>query len=764
MAVDLGDGRQDKSADSGRPKRSVTLRSATLGLWLAGIALIVVSAVTAASAGENTPQRREYWNIRGYWVLYLFLSALIATLLYVPFRRGRLYRLGRKEMRIDNIPQRLKNAFSRGATAHRVFRDPYAAIYHTCIYTSIIALTIVTTLLLVDNEIWQPLAGDPFLRGNVYLVYKFCGDLFGVIGLVGVTMAGIRRYVTRKPRVQWDQQWEDQVILGLLAFLLLSGLIQQGMRIGATELQPATSGVFFSGHPDWSHWAPVGFLVGKAMISLGAGVVLMERIHRTLWWMHMPAAFIWLSLIAYTKLGHIFLAPANGFFKSLKPYGRLSYPTNLLDEAAAASMSEEQTFGAAKLQDLSWKQLFDSDVCVRCGRCTNACPSHVAGQPLSPMSIVQNVKDYMSEFGPALATARERGVAEPQPSRTLVGESVAEEQLWSCRTCGACMQECPVFIEHIPTIIDFRRHLVMDQGSIPATAQAALQNIEQRGHPWRGTQLQRTTWMENMQVPQFTGEQEYLYWVGCTGALVDRNVPITQAVIRLMMDAGVDFGVLGAQETCNGDPARRLGNEFTFQTQVQANGELFKALNVRKVITHCPHCFNVFANEYPDFGVQFEVIHHSVFLQQLIEQGKLRPKNAFGQKVTFHDSCYLGRHNGIYEAPRDVLKSIPGLDLIEMPRNRDKGFCCGAGGGMIWLEEKKGRRVNQVRAEEAIATGADVVAVACPFCIQMFEDAIPALQPDEEHRMRAVDIAELLEASVGSPGSPDSNGAGSTAG
>jgi Fe-S oxidoreductase/nitrate reductase gamma subunit len=750
MAKDGSAARTRRNAGPRRPRRArdERLRSATAGIWAGLAGLLIAGGLFAAQISNDTPHREAYWNIDGGWMIYVLLAALLATLLYVPFRRARLYRIGRPDLRTDRIKERLRNALTRGATAHRVFRDPYAAVYHTCIYASIIVLFIVTTLLLIDHEIVEPLTGEPFLRGPVYLGYKLVGDSFGLIGIVGVAMAVRRRYIAHKLRVVWDQRWEDQVIVGLLAFLLVSGIIIQGMRIGATEMQPASPTNPLGGHESWSYWAPAGWLVAKIMIGLGSSVSLMENIHRILWWTHIPVAFIWLSLIAYTKLGHIFLAPANGFFKTLQPYGRLTYPADLLDENAP--LAEDASFGAAKLQDLSWKQLFEADVCVRCGRCSEACPSHTSGQPLSPMSIIQNLKAYVNDYGPALAAAREEGRPLPEPDKPLVGGYVADEQLWACRTCGACMQECPVFIEHVPTIVDFRRHLVMDQASIPATAAASLQNIEQRGHPWRGTQLQRTTWMDSMEVPEYTGEQEYLYWVGCTGALVDRNVPITQAIMRLLVEAGVDFGVLGAQETCNGDPARRLGNEFLFQMQVQANGELFKALNVRKVITHCPHCFNTFANEYPDFGVQFDVIHHSVFLQQLIEQGKLKPKNAFGQKVTFHDSCYLGRHNGIYEAPRDVLKAIPGLELVEMPRNRSKGFCCGAGGGMIWLEEKKGRRVNQVRAEEAANTGAGVVAVACPFCIQMFEDGIPAVQPDENNRMKAVDISELLEASVGS--------------
>ncbi|MGH2584624.1 MAG: (Fe-S)-binding protein, partial [Dehalococcoidia bacterium] len=400
-----------------------------------------------------------------------------------------------------------------------------------------------------------------------------------------------------------------------------------------------------------------------------------------------------------------------------------------------------------KIQDFTWKQLFELDVCVRCGRCSDNCPAHISGQPLSPMMIIQNLKTHLNEVGPELIEAKQRG--EPLPLfEHMVGGAVKEEALWACRTCGACMQECPVYIEHVPSIVDMRRWLVLDKAEVPETAMAALQNIEQRGHPWRGSPFTRTDWMDSMEVPQYDGSQEYLYWVGCTGALVDRAIKITQAVVKLLSDAGVSYGVIGAAETCNGDPARRLGNEYLYQMLVQQNIETFNSLGVKKIIVHCPHCFNTFKNEYPDFGARFEVVHHAKLLDHLLKEGKLQPKAGLGQKITYHDPCYLGRLNGIYDEPRELLESIPGVELVEMQRSRTTSMCCGAGGGNIWQKEKEGRRVNHVRTQQAIDTGADAVAVACPFCIQMFEDGIPALQPDEAKRIKAFDIAELLEVSV----------------
>ena len=714
----------------------------SLGGLLIPIAILggISALEIGRTADHESAQREVFFNIELPVIMYFIFALSVAIIVGAFIQRARVWRLGRPQGVLDNLGARITQALTLGAGTSRVKNDRYAGIMHGAIYSSFLVLTLVTITLAVDDYLPLIFGSDAehaFLKGPIYLGYSLIGDAFGVIGLLGVAMAVRRRYLAPPAKLTWDRRAsEDALVVGLLAVVLFGGLLVEGLRIGGDEI-PA-------GKESWSYWSPAGWLLAKILSPLSDSMLL--DLHRGFWWFHIVTAFGLLTIMAATKFRHILFAPMNAFFK--RPGAGPAYLAPMGDFEKL--MEEGKSLGAGKLQDFTWKQLFDADTCVRCGRCTDACPAWNAGQPLSPMAIVQDMKTYMNHAGPLLIAGKDPA---EHLQGELVGDYIKPESLWACRTCMACVQECPVMIEHVPSIVDMRRYLVMEKAEVPATAQAALQNLEQRGHPWRGTQLTRTAWIEQLadhgiEVPEYDGTQEYLYWVGCSGALVERNVPITQAVAKLMMEANVSFGVLGQNETCTGDPARRLGNEFLYATMAEANSSTMNDMGVKRIITACPHCFNTFRNEYPDFGGTYEVTHHAEFLQLLLNQGKLKPTESAGETITYHDSCYIGRGNGIYDAPRDVMSAIPGANLIEMPRNKERGLCCGAGGGNMWQEET-GTRVNHLRAAEAANTGAGIVATACPFCIQMFDDGIPAVQPDEETRsIRAYDIAEILELSV----------------
>ncbi|MBM3946974.1 MAG: (Fe-S)-binding protein, partial [SAR202 cluster bacterium] len=400
-------------------------------------------------------------------------------------------------------------------------------------------------------------------------------------------------------------------------------------------------------------------------------------------------------------------------------------------------LEEREHFGASKVQDFTWKQLLDGFACAVCGRCTDNCPANLTGKVLSPMDIVEKIKDNLVE-------ERKVHLAGGEPKHKLIPDVITADELWACTTCGACMQECPVAVQHVPTIIDMRRHLVMEQGELPATAEQALRNIEQRGHPVKGTQHTRAEVAERLKVKQLSedGKVEVLYWVGCQGALEDRNVEISAALARVLKAANVSFGILGAEEICNGDPARRLGNEYLFQMQAQQVVELFKKYDVKKIVTACPHCFNTFRNEYMEFGWSGEVVHHSQFVASLVKEGRVKPKRKMRKRITFHDSCYLGRHNGVYDAPREVVQAAAQEPLVEMRRSRDQGLCCGAGGGRMYIEEDPSQRVNWLRTDQVLETGAEVAATACPFCVQMLEEGVRSKGAGDKVKVR--DIAEIL--------------------
>jgi len=417
----------------------------------------------------------------------------------------------------------------------------------------------------------------------------------------------------------------------------------------------------------------------------------------------------------------------NVFLRNLEPRGAL----------APIDLEKAESFGAAKIEDFTWKQLLDLDACTRCGRCQDSCPAHLSGKPLSPKKVVQDLKGAWLE--------RAKGV---ESQRQMIGGVVLEDEIWNCTTCYACHEACPVAIEPMTKIIEMRRNLVLEKASIPETGEGALKSLEARGHPWRGTTLTRTDWMKGLEVKTLVDDKniDVLFWVGCTSALEERSTKVAQSIARVLKLGGVNFGILGAEEACCGDPARRLGNEYLFQTLAQANIELFKNYGIKKIVTGCPHCFNTLKYEYPQFGGNFEVVHHSQFIAGLVRSGKLKASVSIPDVVTYHDSCYLGRYNDIYDSPRQVLKGL-GVKLKEMPRNRERGFCCGAGGGHLWLEEqKKGERINHMRTEQALATGAKVIATACPYCLQMFEDGIKAKASEESVKVR--DIAEIVAESA----------------
>jgi Fe-S oxidoreductase len=516
--------------------------------------------------------------------------------------------------------------------------------------------------------------GTRILRGWFYLVFQsFTVDLFGAIVIVGIAMA-----LARRAQGPW--------ILGAILAIVVSGFLIEGWRIAATN-------------DPWGRWSPFGNLIAQISRPLMT-VAAMQAAHRTTWWLHLVASLGFLASMPYTRMMHVVTAPLNIYTANLEPIGASLKSVNF----------ESESLGVNTLDAFTWKDLLDLDACTECGRCTAVCPAHEVGKALSPRDIIVQLRD---DVFPA-----------PEP-------------LWECTTCAACVEVCPVFIEQMPKIVDMRRHLVMEQAEFPDSMQAAILSLEKRGHPFSGTTATRLDWAEGLDVQHISAakDAEVLLWVGCGGALIERNQRVIRAIARLLTIAGVKFAIMGREEKCSGDPARRIGNEFLFETLAKENVANLTKYQVRKVVTPCPHCFNTFKNEYPRYGGKFEVWHHSEFLAQLVDEGKLRVGGE--ASVTFHDPCYLGRQNGVYDAPRQLL-----ANAVEMPRNRNQSFCCGGGGGMSFIEEPPDKRVNQERAREALETGAAVLAVSCPFCMTMMEDGINARKGTRE--MRVMDIAEVL--------------------
>lgn len=662
------------------------------------------------------PTREVYWNISGVSLMYVLLIPTVLIFAYGFFRHYRLWRLGKPEQRFDRVVQRLRGLVIYVFGQRRVLSYPFAGLFHALIFFGFGILFVGTLVVMIHEDF-----GLGIMRGDFYLFFQSLTlDIVGLLSILGVLMAFYHRYLFKQERLH--NSWQDAAILALFLAILLTGFMIEGLRIVAT------------GDP-WANWSPVGLAVGK-LSSLFLLADALRPLHAFIWWFHLLLVFALIAWLPYSKLLHIFTSATNIYFRSLEPKGAMLKPID---------METAESFGVKSIDQMTWKGLLDLDACTECGRCQDACPAFATGKPLSPKSLVLDMRHHLRSFGNRLLAGKTTARVENSP---LTGNAIKEETLWSCTTCMACMQECPVFIEHVPKIVEMRRYLVMEESKFPETMQRALRSLEARGHPYSGASASRVDWCRglNVRILADGGPVDYLYWVGCSVALNARNQEIARAFTRLLQKAGVDFAILGQEESCSGDAARRIGNEYLFEKLARRNIKVLQSHKVEKIVTTCPHCFNTLKNEYPQFGGDFTVYHHSQLLAELIQQGRLKPSGKLEGKVTFHDPCYLGRYNDIYEEPREIIKAVPGLKAVEMQRHRARSFCCGAGGGLMWVEEQSGQRVNNRRAEHVIESGSDILGVACPLCMTMLDDGIKTVRGERD--VKVLDIAELLDGAV----------------
>jgi len=653
-----------------------------------------------------TPTREIYWNITGHNLVYAAFAVAVIVFAWGFYRRYRLYRLGQPENRFDQIGKRLWSVIKNGVAQISVMKDRFPGSMHVAIYSGMVVLTIGTFLVLLQADFSLKI-----LYGQFYLWYSLILDIFGVLFILGILLALFRRYVIRPDRL--NIILDDAVILFVLLIIGITGFLLEGTRIAATN-------------PQWANWSPVGYMIAGWFTESQAITA-----HRILWWVHMVMSMIGIAYVPYSKLFHVLMSPANMYFKSLKPRGELS----------TIDIETAETFGVSDISEFTWKQLLDLDACTHCGRCQDQCPAYNSEKPLSPKKLILDLNNHLTIRGNELIKAK-KTETEPDPV-PIAGTAVAEDEIWACTTCMACQEHCPVDIEHVQKIVDLRRALVLMDSKFPQELNTAFKGLETNANPWNMGAALRAEWMEGLNVPTLADnpEPDYLWFVGCAGAFDDQAKATSEAFAKILNKAGVSYAILGTDEQCCGDPARRSGNEYVFQMLAETNIEAFKSVKFKKLITACPHCFNTIRNEYPQFDGQFEIIHHTELIHELMETGKLKLDKKISETAAYHDSCYLGRYHGIYDEPRHIMKKMTNGNLKELKRNRSSSFCCGGGGARFFMEENIGSRINHLRIQEAADAKINTLGVACPFCLTMLSDAVKEKELDN---IRVKDIAQLI--------------------
>ena len=698
-----------------------------LGVALAVITVASGAASTAFSFHDDSPVTREvFGNVPSAWkaVFYTVVPVILVYGAVLFAQRTRNWERGAPDDRRttrQNAARRLKD-FRAGVYMQTLLRDPAAGVMHSLIYFSFLILLAVTIVLEIDHQLPDD---AKFLHGDVYRGYSLVGDVAGGLFLLGLIWAVVRRYLQRPYRIRIKSKPEHAVILGTMLAIGVTGFGTEAFRIA------------LDGRPDFERWSVIGYPLSGLVDNVDA----VAGWHQGLWVAHVVSFVLFLLILPVTMLRHMFTSPLNMYLSDReRPKGAMKPLPNLME-------TELETFGASTAEEMTWKQLLDTDACTMCGRCTAVCPAHNTGKSLDPREIVLKTGEVMARTGTP-AVSPPLGVdPEITVSASSLFERITPEEIWACTACKACDEACPVNIEILDKILDMRRYLSLMESNFPTELGTAYRSMENSSNPWGMSQSERGTWASKVEgVPivepgDTSFDHEYLYWVGCAGSFDDKNQRVSVSMAKLMQRAGLDFAILGPAENCTGDPARRSGNEYIFQMLAMQNVETLNGMGVRKIVTQCPHCFNTLRNEYPQLGGNYEVIHHSELLEWLIDAGRLDLSDArLEERIVYHDACYLGRHNDIYMAPRRVIGRLGGIEVVEATRNGTKGMCCGAGGARMWMEEHTGKKVNDERSQELVATGASRIATACPFCYVMIDDGTKAAGKDDDE-VKVADIA-----------------------
>ena len=672
--------------------------------------------------------------VSGY-AIYLFINLLYTRILFI--------KLGKKSEFEPNLKERISTVASNALGHKKLFKDKKSGLMHLVLFYTFFIIQIGLIELIIKGFI----TGYEYPLGEAHKYFSLLQEWATFLMFLAVVYGFYRRYGEKLKRLQWRRDGKAAFVYIALSTLTLSILISLGFE------------AIMVGHEPNLVYAPFSGII--AMLFSGIGTTAGTVLFYVFWWIHMLIVFSFLVFVPQSKQFHELFAMVNIFFKKQGPVGKLR-KIDFEDE-------EAEEFGVGKIEDFTQAQLIDLYACAECGRCTNMCPASGTGKTLSPMDLMVKMRDHLTEKGASVTSrspwlpasvfgssalavdAAQRETAATVELPSLIGDVITEEELWACTTCRNCEDQCPVGNEHVDKIIDLRRYLVMTEGNIPSDATRYFQNIERQSNPWGINRKERIKWREEreditVKTVKETEEFEYLLWVGSMGSFDKRSQKVVQSFSKIMNLAGIEFAILGNDERNSGDTARRMGNEFLFQQLCEENIANFQKYDVKKIVTIDPHAYNTFKHEYPEFGLEAEVYHHTELILKWIQEGRIKPSKDVSESIAYHDSCYIGRYNDIYDIPRQILHSIPGVNVLEMERNKSDSMCCGAGGGMMWMEETQGKRINVERTEQALQLNPTMIGSNCPYCLTMLSDGTKAKEVEET--VATMDIVEIVERSL----------------